>query len=145
MDYFANWNLYEFYKVFNPVHLQNLVQVNDLCTSKSETNQYLLEIFTHFEQTPHAISTSPITRKWIVFLAKRLETCARKPKVPVLVRLLATCRGELSVVTSRLMSGCLRSAWKWWKATAEIVFPVPCCPVNCECSWKKTLIEKKLK
>ena len=32
---------------------------------------------------------------------------------PVRVRLLAMCRGELSVVIARLLSKCLWSRWKW--------------------------------
>ena len=31
--------------------------------------------------------------------------------------------------------------WKWWRRLKAS--PIPCCPVNHECSWKKTQIEKK--
>ena len=54
------------------------------------------------------------------------------------------CRGELSAVIAWLMSKCLWSEWKWYRGLKEIVSPFPCCPVNRECSWKKTQIEKKL-
>ena len=38
----------------------------------------------------------------------------------------------------QLMSKYLSSGWKWYRGLKEIVSPFPCCPMNCECSWKKT-------
>ena len=53
------------------------------------------------------------------------------------------CWGELSAVTPWLMSKFLWSRWKWQRGVKWIPSPFPCCPVNRECSWKKTQIEKK--
>ena len=47
------------------------------------------------------------------------------------------CRGDLSAVITRLMSTCLWSGWKWSSGLKVIASPFPCCPVNCECLWKK--------
>ena len=48
-------------------------------------------------------------------------------------------------VIVRLMSKRLWSGWEWYKGVKGMVFSLRCCPVNCECSWKKTQVEKKSK
>ena len=50
-------------------------------------------------------STVPLIQSQLV--AWWLATRARKPEVPVRVRLPAMCRGKLSAVTARLISKCL--------------------------------------
>ena len=40
------------------------------------------------------------------------------------------------------MSKCLWSGWKWSRGVKEITSLFTCCPVNQECLWKKTQIEK---
>ena len=55
---------------------------------------------------------------------------------------LAMCRGDVFAVIARLMPKSLRSGWKWQRRVKDIDFPFPCCPVNRECSQKKTQIEK---
>ena len=67
-----------------------------------------------------------------------------KQRFPVLVQLLAVCRGELPTVITRLMSKCLWRVWKWQRGVIERTSPFSCCPVNHEWSWKKTQIEKKI-
>ena len=41
------------------------------------------------------------------------------------------------------MSKCLWSGWKWYRGLREIASLFPYCPMNRECSWKKTQLEKK--
>ena len=53
------------------------------------------------------------------------------------------CRGEHSAVITRLMPNCLWSEWEWLERNWRDSFPFPRCPVNRECSWDKTRIEKK--
>ena len=59
-------------------------------------------------------------------------------RFPIWVKLLATCRGELSQVIARLISKYLWSVCKWYRGVKKVAYPLPCCPVNRECSWKKT-------
>ena len=56
---------------------------------------------------------------------------------PVWVRLLDMCTGEFSALIARLMSECRWSGWTWLRGVKGIASSFPCCPVNCECSWKK--------
>ena len=53
-------------------------------------------------------------------------------------QLLAMSRGELSAVIVWLMSKCLWSGSKWYRRVKEVTSPFACCPVNRECSRKKT-------
>ena len=53
------------------------------------------------------------------------------------------CRGKLSAAIAQLISKRLWSEWKWLTGVKEIPSPFLCCPVNRECSWKKTRIKKK--
>ena len=36
------------------------------------------------------------------------------------------------------------SGWKWQSGMKARSPPLPCCPVSCQCPFKKTLIERKL-
>ena len=40
------------------------------------------------------------------------------------------------------MSMYLWSGWKWQRGVKEITSALPCCPVNCDNSWKEIQIEK---
>ena len=76
---------------------------------------------------------------WVLLVAhESLATCARKPKVLGSSPAAVMCRGELSAVIAQLMSKCVWSGWKWSRGIKEIASPFPCCPVNHECSWKKS-------
>ena len=55
----------------------------------------------------------------------------------------AMCRGGPTAVIARLICMCLWSGWKWQRGVKVITSPFPCCPVNCECWWKTTQIEKQ--
>ena len=64
-------------------------------------------------------------------------------RFPTRVQLLAMCRRKLPAVFTRLMSKYLQSVSKWYRPIKETSFPLPCCPMNRQCSWNKTQIEKK--
>ena len=64
---------------------------------------------------------------------------ARKTKVPDSSS--NTGYVENIALITWLMSKCSWRGWKWCRGVKEIAAPFPCCPVNRECSWKKSQIE----
>ena len=52
-------------------------------------------------------------------------------------------RSELSAEITRLMFKCLWNGWKWYRVVKAIASSFPCYPVNRECWWKKTQIERR--